>query len=84
MDENSKRHLLSTFDDIIELMATQGKKVVCRRLLEIRKLLREQPEIVLCKDCKHRNEYRTGSCPFYTTWGSAAPDDWFCADGKRR
>ena len=41
-------------------------------------------EIVRCKDCKHQLEYRTGSCPYYTTVGSVAPDDWFCADGKRR
>lgn len=40
-------------------------------------------EVVRCKNCKHQNEYNAGSCPFYTTWGSVAPDDWFCADGDR-
>lgn len=43
----------------------------------------DSEQIVRCKDCKHQNEYRTGNCPFYTTWGSVAPDDWFCADGKK-
>ena len=41
-------------------------------------------EIVRCGDCKHQNEHRIGSCPYYTTWGSVAPDDWFCAGGKRK
>ena len=45
--------------------------------------LTEQPDIVRCKDCKHQLEQRTGSCPYYTTVGSVAPDDWFCADGER-
>ena len=40
--------------------------------------------VVLCKDCKHQHEYRTGSCPYYTTYGSVPPDDWHCGDGKRR
>ena len=44
----------------------------------------KQPELVRCKDCKHQHEYRTGSCPYYTTYGSVPPDDWFCADGERR
>lgn len=42
MKENDKKHLLNTFDDIIELMATQGQKIVCGRLQEIRKLLKEK------------------------------------------
>lgn len=43
-----------------------------------------QEEIVRCKDCKHQYEYRTGSCPYYTTYGSVPQDDWYCADGKRK
>lgn len=41
-------------------------------------------ELVRCKDCKHRYEYRTGSCPYFTVYGSTAPENWFCADGKRK
>lgn len=41
-------------------------------------------ELIRCKDCEHQREYRTGSCPYYTTWGSVAPDDWFCADSKKK
>ena len=45
---------------------------------------RDLPELVRCKDCKHQYEYRTGSCPYYTTYGSIPPDDWYCADGVRK
>lgn len=41
-------------------------------------------ELVRCKDCKHQHEYRTGSCPYYTTYGSVSPDDWFCAVWERK
>lgn len=34
-----------------------------------------QPEIVRCKDCKHRLE-----CDYWIENG----DDWFCADVERR
>ena len=86
MDEDRKKHLLRTFDDIIELMATQGQKVVCSRLQEVRQLLREQPEIVRCKDCKH---YKDGFCYNPNTYddektrGNTSPN-WFCADGERK
>ena len=40
-------------------------------------------ELIMCKDCKHQHEYRTGSCPYYTTYGSVPPDGWYCADGKK-
>jgi len=40
-------------------------------------LLKEQQEIVRCKDCKRKD---TLSCPK----APVRPDDWFCADGERR
>lgn len=36
-----------------------------------------QPKIVRCKECKRKD---TLSCPK----APVRPDDWFCADGKRR
>ena len=36
-------------------------------------LLKEQPNVVRCKDCKRRLE-----CDYWIENG----DDWFCADGK--
>lgn len=44
-------------------------------------LLKEQPEIVLCKDCKHYKD-ETGMCDFCHTHGNA--ETWYCADGERR
>ena len=41
-------------------------------------LLKEQPEIIRCKDCKH---YMTIHC---ICDGCCISDDWFCADGERR
>ena len=48
-------------------------------------LLKEQPEIIRCKDCVKRE---TSACPCSSTgdphldW--VPDDDWFCADGERR
>jgi len=45
---------------------------------DILELLKEQPQIVRCKDCKkHYNELKC-RCGGYT------PNDWFCADGERQ
>ena len=51
--------------------------------------LKEQPEIVRCKDCKHGQyeEWDNGECVDKTVscdgYGIHKPD-WFCADGIRR
>lgn len=44
-----------------------------------------QPEIVRCKDCKHRDP-EDGKCDsgHGIQWQLQRPDDWFCADGERR
>ena len=59
-------------------------------ILDALALLKEQPEIVRCKDCK---DYRAGididGKPFarcngsVRTYGHTKPD-WFCANGERR
>lgn len=49
-------------------------------LLDSLALLKEQPQIVRCKDCKH---YKDGKC-FYTMRRHGLKDDWFCADGERK
>jgi len=50
-----------------------------------------QPEIVRCKDCKHRTSWVCNNLEFWecehlryelVKWG--VTDDWFCADGKRK
>ena len=55
-------------------------------------MLKEQSEIVRCEDCKHRPTYPKAYgaeingrwcywCELLMAW---KPDDWFCANGKRR
>lgn len=43
-------------------------------------LLKDQPEIVRCKDCKH---YGENECMIKAGWFPVQPD-WFCADGERK
>ena len=46
-------------------------------------LLKDQPEIVRCKDCLHRSENHRcyADNPMR---GQFVGNDWFCADGERR
>ena len=47
-------------------------------------LLKEQPEIVRCIDCKHKEK---SVSPYWRLWckrlHSGCDPDWFCADGER-
>ena len=65
----------------------------CMELLrkDALELLKEQPEIVRCEDCKHRPTYPKAYgaeinghwcywCELHRMWST---DDWFCADGER-
>ena len=38
-------------------------------------------EVVRCKDCMH---YRKDTCSAGAGMAFPPPDDWFCADGKRK
>lgn len=45
----------------------------------------EQRELVMCKNCKHRDpEDHKCDCGHDIQWQLPRADDWFCADGKRR
>lgn len=44
-------------------------------------LLKEQPEIVRCKDCKHWDSEER-NCNIKIGW-LACGADWFCADGTK-
>ena len=50
-------------------------------------LLKKQPEIVRCKDCKHGEKVPTFKYYPDVTWCNkyltSHNDDWFCDDGKR-
>lgn len=44
-------------------------------------------EIIRCKDCKHQDpdRFNDGSDNYVCRKGHGwKPDDWFCADGKRK
>ena len=48
-------------------------------------MLKEQPEIIRCKDCKHgADTIINGEYLFKTCRGVNHEPDWFCADGERR
>ena len=48
-------------------------------------LLKTQPEIVHCKDCRNGAYVaQVGTLPYVTCRGVDHELDWFCADGKRR
>jgi hypothetical protein len=43
-----------------------------------------QPEIIRCKDCKHRDpEDKKCDCGHDIEWQLPRQDDWFCADAER-
>lgn len=44
-----------------------------------------QPEIIRCKDCKHRDpEDKMCDSGHFILWQLPRDDDWFCADAERR
>ena len=43
--------------------------------------MKEQPQIVRCKDCKHHGK---DTCSAGAGIAFPPPDDWFCADGEKR
>ena len=51
----------------------------------VENLLREQPEIVRCKDCKHRlNGCCYNKASKRINFGVYVAYDWFCADGQKK
>ena len=86
---------MKRIDNAIALLKEQEHKDrMFHALEEDWKRLKEQPQIVRCKDCKHggcRTQNTDGSifrvvCKKHSTkrnerWMDA---DWFCADGERK
>lgn len=48
---------------------------------ELCEMMKEQPEVIRCKDCKKRESWE---CWQYFFGRIKIPDDWFCADGVRK
>ena len=74
----------SELDSIINAYEIHGnhKKVVelLKELQERRKL----PEIVYCKDCKHKGTKNCVANAWTTIFGFGVKDDFYCGLGKRR
>lgn len=56
-------------------------------LVDVLELLKSQPQIVRCKDCKYcgseiRHGIKFAKCELKHNW--MPQEDWFCADGERR
>ena len=43
-----------------------------------------QPEVVRCKDCKHKGTRNCVANPFVIAYRCEVKDDFYCALGKRR
>ena len=53
-------------------------------VIRIEQLPSAQPEIIRCKDCKHRDpEDKKCDCGHDIEWQLPRQDDWFCADAER-
>lgn len=67
-------------ETIIEALKAEHKQL--REMLE--KLPSAQPDIVRCKDCKHRDpEDKKCDSGHGILWQLPRDDDWYCADGER-
>ena len=52
---------------------------------QIKELPSAQPDVVRCKDCKHRDpEDKKCDCGHDIMWQLPRQDDWYCADAERR
>ena len=69
------------FDSIPQLHT--GSFLTKEQAEQFKEAFKNLTVVVRCKDCKHRGTY---DCPVYVGGDGmcSEPDDWFCADGKRK
>ena len=76
------------FDTIMEVathLAYPDYSVVQKHCLALLSLLKEQPQIILCKDCKYRDpEDKMCDSGHGIRWQLPREDNWFCADGVKK
>lgn len=88
-----------TLRDALALLKEQKAEIdeISDEYLDLGKEMAKQPEIVRCKDCKHRGKWTSGDFSYVEfPDGSKCPgqsedpfyswrpdDDWFCAEGER-
>jgi len=62
-----------------------GKYYYSKAIEDAITLLKEQPEIIRCRDCKHgADTIINGEYLFKTCGGVNHEPDWFCADGEKK
>lgn len=64
----------------IQIGRGAGKNSLCLALMNALRLLKEQPDVVRCKDCKLWHD--SIKCPLYSN-GIETSKNWFCAAGER-
>lgn len=85
---------IKTLERVLGLTHKNSLTVTIPRLTAKRavSLLKEQPEIVRCKNCKHGkpveavfdDRYECHLLGSYISSDFALPPDWFCGDGEAR
>jgi len=74
-------------NNAIELLKEQEKENsrIANEYLNLVKVASKQPQIVRCKDCKHKEE---SVSPSWEAWCNrlhcGCDNDWFCADGEAK
>jgi hypothetical protein len=67
-----------------ECFAANDEPYAVPMMRDALELLKEQPEIVRCKDCKHGEKWNAVyACGKSRGFGTTHEPDWFCADGER-
>ena len=77
--------VLRNLQDWLYFSAMNGGTSIQREAIDIAIGALKQPEIIRCKDCKHRDpEDKKCDCGHDIQWQLPRQDDWFCADAERR
>lgn len=82
MTDRKRTHLINSFERAIPHAENGMISVSVEATKEIIALLKEEPEIIRCKDCRHWDAYnvecmkRHHPVPPYGCW--------YCADGERK
>lgn len=72
-----------------ELSAKYNKRELAIGFVGVKSILENlssvQPEIIRCKDCKHRDpEDKKSDCGHDILWQLSRDYNWYCADAERR
>lgn len=75
----NKDILICNLNEASEILDEQGNRSWYNLIQEAISLLKSQPEIIYCENCKHWNSQGVGFCKKYKHFTTK---DWFCKDGE--